>query len=224
VRRENFYRFCSKRDGDEWKTANLDRMKKAIVCLCLFLSLGSFAQSKSGDTVPAELLTNDSTDWTISTISTINYVNTQPGAYYGTTTSGGGMLVKFKFLPGNRYHFQLYVQANSYGTRTETWTEVEGTVLFTKDEKGQNIFITKAEKGLYRIYNNGKSTQRAITAEELKGQHSSRYIWQKTMLKDDAQNIYLLMVDLKAHPDADVNHPQTIDPSWVSKFHIPVKG
>jgi len=32
-----------------------------------------------------------------------------------------------------------------------------------------------------------------------------------------------LMVDLDAHPQADINNPKTIDPSWVSKFHIPVK-
>ena len=58
------------------------------------------------------------------------------------------MLVKFKFKENNRFEFQLYVQVNSYGTETETWTHVEGTVQFTKDEKGQQIFTTKAEKGI----------------------------------------------------------------------------
>ena len=199
-------------------------MKKIFLAIALLMSISSFAQTKTENTVPKELLTNDSTYWTISTISTINYVNTTAGPYYGTTVNGGGMLVKFKFLPNNRYRFQLYVQANSYNIRTETWTEVEGSVMFTKDAKGQNIFITRAEKGLYRIYNNGKTTQRPITETELKGQHSTTYLWEKTMLKDDAQNVYLLMVDLKQHPDADVNNPKTIDPSWVSKFHIPAKS
>lgn len=199
-------------------------MNKLLFGIGLLLSISSFAQNKTENTVPKELITNDSTYWTISTLSTINYVNTTSGPYYGATVSGGGMLVKFKFLPNNRYRFQLYVQANSYNIRSETWTEVEGTVNFTKDEKGQNIFITKAEKGLYRIYNNGKSTQRPIIESELKGQHSSVYLWEKTMLKDDTQNVYLLMLDLKQHPGIDLSDPKTIDPSWVSKFHIPAKG
>ena len=199
-------------------------MKKLILFIYLLASCCGFAQTAQNDNVPKELLTNDSTYWTISTLSSVNYVNTQPGAYYGTTTNGGGMIVKFKFLPGNRYRFQLYVQANTYGIRSETWTDVEGTVSFTTDVKGQNIFITKAEKGLYRINNNGKATQRPVSAGELKGTHSGRYLWEKTMLKDDQQHIYLLMVDLKAHPDADVKKAGSIDPSWVSKFHIPVKG
>jgi len=196
-------------------------MKQVILSLLLILSARLLAQTKNPDTVPKELLTNDSTYWTISTLSTISYVNTQPGAYYGSTTSGGGMLVHFKFLPNNRYKFQLYVQANTYNIRSESWTEVEGTVTFSKDSKGQDIFITKAEKGTYRWYNNGSINQRAITAEELKKQQSASYLWQKTTLKNDPNNLYLLMVNLKDHPDADVKKAGSIDPSWVSKFHIP---
>ena len=133
------------------------------------------------------------------------------------------MIVKFKFLNNNRYQFQLYVQANTYGIDNETWTNVEGTVEFTKDDKGQDIFTTKAEKGIYRIIRNGQTTTRAITQDELKGQHSSTYLWEKTHLRDDVNNVYLLMVDLKKHPNADVHNPQSIDPTWVSKFHIPAR-
>lgn len=198
-------------------------MKKTIFALLLLASFAGLAQTKSGDTVPKELLTADSTYWTISTVSGVNYVNTTPGAYYGATTSGGGMLVKFKFLPTNRYKFQLYVQSNMYNNRLESWTEIEGTVTFAKDAKGQDIFTTKAEKGLYRMYRNGVSTNRAVSADELKSQHSSSYLWQKTVLKDDAQNIYLLTVNLKDHPDADVKKAGSIQPDWVSKFHISAK-
>jgi sarcosine oxidase delta subunit len=175
------------------------------------------------NTVPAEVITDDSTFWTISTVSTIGYVNTTPGADYNTYRSGGGMLVKFKFKKNNRFEFRLYVQANAYGTASEAWTHVEGTVEFTKDEKGQNIFITKAERGTYRTSKNGSVNSRAIPADELKAQHSNTYLWEKTTFPDDPQNIYLLTVDLDAHPEADINNPKTIDPSWVSKFHIPVK-
>jgi hypothetical protein len=197
-------------------------MKYLLLLLCLGNSVFLGAQTSAANTdVPAELITNDTTSWTISTVSSIGYVNTTPGAYYNSYKSGGGMIAKFKFKKGNRYQFQLYVQANSYNINTETWTEVEGTVTFTKDAKGQPIFITKAEKGIYRIDKNGQLTSRPISDSELKGQHSCTYLWEKTSLKDDPKHIYLLTVDLEQHPEADVNYPKTIDPSWVSKFHIP---
>ncbi len=198
---------------------SLQKTGKAILLAAgLFISFNSFSQTS---TVPDELITNSDTYWTISTLSTVGYVNTTPGPNYNTYKSGGGMLVKFKFLKNGRFSFQLYVQANSYGTETETWTEVEGTVTFTRDAKNQPIFITKAEKGIYRINKNGQLTSRAIPDEELKGQHSCTYLWEKTTLANDPKHIYLLVVDLEQHPGADVSNPSTIDPSWVSKFHIP---
>lgn len=198
-------------------------MKKLFFFACLLASVSGFAQTKA-NTVPPELLTNDSTYWTVSTVSGVNYVNTTPGAYYGTTTSGGGMIVHFKFLPNNRYIFHLYVQSNAYSSRLESWTEIEGNVVFTKDAKGRNVFITKAEKGRYRMNRNGAVKVRDVAADELKNQHSGSYLWEKTAFKDDPKNVYLLLVDLKKHPDADVNKPGSITPDMVSKFHIPAKG
>jgi hypothetical protein len=214
-------------------------MKKIFFVSCLFAAISSFAQTTKPtrpittkpkpvatavqNTVPESLITNDSTFWTISTMSGVNYVTTTPGAYYGTTTNGGGMLIKFKFLPNNRFAFQLYVEANGYGTRSTAWTEAEGSVIFTKDTKGQDIFITKADKGTYRTMCMGVSSSRAIPKNELEGRHSSAFIWQKTTFNDDPNNIYLLLVDLKEHPDADVNKAGTIKPEWVSKFHIPAR-
>jgi len=157
-----------------------------------FFALGGYAQ-----TVPAELITNDSTCWTISTVSAIGYTNTTSGPYYNNYKSGGGMLVKFKFKPDGRFAFLLYVQANTYGTDTETWTQVDGKVEFKKDAKGQNIFITHAEKGTYRITKNGRTTSRDIPKNELDGQHSCTFLWEKTTFKDDPNNIYLLMVDME---------------------------
>lgn len=195
-------------------------MKRIFFIVALLIAACSYAQTEKSQ-VPAELFTNDSTYWTISTLSTMGYVNTTPGANYNTYKSGGGMLVKFKFKPNGRYEFILYVQANTYGTDTETWTQTEGTVTFKKDAKGQSIFITHAEKGTYRITKNGLTSSRPIPKNELEGQHSCTYLWQKTTFKDDPNNVYLLMVDMEKYPNVDVNNPKTIDPSWVSKFHIP---
>ena len=173
--------------------------------------------------VPADVLTNDSTHWTISTLSTIGYVNTTPGPNFNSYKSGGGMIVKFRFKEGGTFEFILYIQANTYGIDTETWTQFEGTVEFFKNEKGHNFMRTYANKGTYRITKNGQTTTRPIPVSDLKAQHSNTYIWERTTLKDDANNDYLLMVDLDAHPNAAIDKAGSIDPSWVSKFHIPRK-
>jgi len=200
-------------------------MKKIFFLLSSVIAIGSYAQTlTAANTVPAELLTNDSTWWMISTVSTIGYVNTTSGPDYNSYKSGGGMIVKFKFKENGRYEFLLYVQANTYGMDNEAWTQVEGTVEFTKDAKGQSIFITKAEKGTYRTTRNGYTSSRPIPKNELEGQHSCTYLWEKANLKDDPNNTYLLMVDLEEHPNIDLKNPGTIDPSWVSKFHVPAKS
>jgi len=184
-------------------------------------SLAATNQSRSE--VPEELITDDSTYWSITTLSTIGYVNTTPGANYNTYKSGGGMIVKFKFKKDGTYEFMLYVQANTYNIENEAWTHTEGTVEFTQDALGQPIFITHANKGTYRMTRNGNTTSRPIPGEELKNKFSNTYLWEKTMLKDDPNNVYLLAIDIDEHPGIDLKHPEKIDPEWVSKFHIPVK-
>jgi hypothetical protein len=199
-------------------------MKPLLILALGLVSLQGMAQTNvKRKSVPDEVITSDSISWTISTLSSVGYVNTTPGPYYNSYKSGGGMLVKFNFKKNGRFSFQLYVQANSYGTDTETWTETEGTVEFKKDAKGQDIFVTKAEKGVYRVTKNGRTTSRPIPRNELMGQHSQTFLWQKTTFPDDPNHIYLLMVDMEEHPEADVNNPSTIKPEWVSKFHIPAK-
>lgn len=200
-------------------------MKKYFIFIFIAASFAACGQAvkQKPNTVPASVITDDTTYWNITTVSTVGYVNTNSGPYYNNYKSGGGMIVKFKFKPGNRYEFMLYVQANTYGIENETWTQVEGDVEFTKDAKGQNIFITKAKKGTYRIIKNGVTTTRAISEDELKGQHSSSYLWERFDFPDDPDNTYLLLVDLKKNPKADVNVAGSIDPSSISKFHIPVK-
>jgi hypothetical protein len=197
-------------------------MKNILIYVSVLVAVTSCAQTtKNNNTIPPELVTNDSTYWMISTVSTVGYVNTTSGPNYNTYKSGGGMIVKFKFKPNNRFEFLLYVQANTYGIDNEAWTQVEGTVEFKKDAKGQNIFVTRAEKGTYRVTKNGNTSSRAIPQNELAEQHSCTYLWEKTKSKDDPNHLYLLMVDMEQHPDIDLSKPGTIDPSWVSKFHIP---
>jgi len=199
-------------------------MKKIIIVLSALVAISSCAQKAPAiRSVPDELITNDSTYWMISTVSSVGYVNTTNGPNYNSYKSGGGMIVKFKFKENGRFEFLLYVQANTYGMDNEAWTQVEGTVEFKKDEKGQQIFVTKADKGTYRVTRNGSTSSRPVPKEDLEGQHSCTFLWEKTRLADDPNHIYLLVVDMEQHPDIDLTNPKSIDPSWVSKFHIPVK-
>lgn len=206
-------------------------MKKLIFtflfCLPMVL-LAQVSELLSGGAVnragvPDEMLTSDSTWWMISTVSTMGYVNTTPGASYNTYKSGGGMIVKFKFNANGTYRFLLYIQSNSYGIDTETWTDCEGKVEFFRNGKGYQFMKTTALKGTYRVTQNGKTTTRPIPASDLRNQHSNTYICERTQLKDDQYNDYLLLVDLDAHPSATLDNPASIQPDWVSKFHIPRK-
>ena len=179
--------------------------------------------AKDRSEVPTELLTDDSTYWSITTVSSMGYVNTTPGAYYNTYKSGGGMIVKFKFKEDGTYEFMLYVQANTYNIENEAWTEIDGTVEFSKDTFGQPVFITHANKGTYRMNKNGNMSTRPVPADELAGKFSNTYLWEKTTLKDDPNNVYLLLLDLDEHPGIDLKHPENINPDWVSRFHIPAQ-
>ena len=198
-------------------------MKMPFVLVSITLTISGLCQVNQNAAVPSELLTNDSTYWSITTVSTINYVNTTPGPYYNTYKNGGGMIVQFKFKEDGTYDFMLYVQANTYGIENETWTHTQGTVEFTTDALEQPILITHANKGTYRINKNGNVSSRAIPLDELNGKLSNTYLWQKTTLKDDPNNVYLLLLDLDEHPGIDLKHPEKISPDWISKFHIPAE-
>lgn len=200
-------------------------MKKIFFVLSILVAASACAQTtKTVNSVPADLITNDSTYWMISTVSSVGYVNTTYGPNYNSYKSGGGMIVKFKFKENGRFQFLLYVQANTYGVDNEAWTQVEGTVEFKKDSKGQQIFVTNAEKGSYRVTRNGSTSSRAIPKSELETQHSCTFLWEKAKFADDPNHIYLLTVDMEQHPEVDLNDPKSIDPSWVSKFHIPARN
>ena len=201
-------------------------MKMFLFLACMALTICSFGQVNKKalgvpSPVPEELLTDDSTYWSITTMSSINYVNTTPGAYYNTYKNGGGMIVKFKFREDGTYEFMLYVQVNTYNIENESWTHTQGTVEFTKDAFGQPVFITHPTKGMYRMNRNGSLSSRPIPADELNSTFSNTYLWEKTKLKDDPNNVYLLMIDLDKYPGIDLKHPENIKPDWISKFHIP---
>ncbi len=224
--------FVAKNQSSLWDKTFV--MKFILVLLSLSIFSGVIAQpvKKSlpareavGKSVtPLELLTDDSTHWTLSTLSNIQYTNTTPGAYYNTTRDGGGMIVKFKFFQDGRYQFMFYLQVNTYGLSTETWNYVEGNVSFGKDAKGNTIFHTMPISGTSRYVRNGVETVKKMTAEDLRKGQTTTYIWERWEDPNDAKNDYVLMIDIGAHPEIDLDRPSTIDPSWISKFRVPRKN
>ncbi|MEO5892624.1 MAG: hypothetical protein ABIQ31_20420 [Ferruginibacter sp.] len=43
-----------------------------------------------------------------------------------------------------------YEKTNTFGTNTESWIQVSGTGSFSKDAKGQQVFTTKTQSGVYK--------------------------------------------------------------------------
>lgn len=204
-------------------------MKKIFFLACV-LSLYSFiapgktivsGKSKASTAIPESLLTDDSVYWTTSTFSSLKYTNTKLVSGQNSYKDAG-MVVKFKFKKENRFELLLYVQSNSYGAATETWTMIEGDVEFGKDEKGQNVFITHADKGNYKVVKNGRISNHSVQQKQLKIEYSNTYLWERINFPGDDDRTYLLTVNLDEHPDACVKGQRSIDRSWVTKFHIPV--
>ena len=169
---------------------------------------------------PAEMLTPDGKYWTIGTISSVYFHNTTSGAYYDYVRNGGGIVVFFKFKPGGYFENLVYVVANSYGTSTETWTSIEGTVEFTQ-KQGHNVLVTHATKGTYRIRKNGAESSRPVPASDLGNQHSNTFLYEPWNNPEDTNRKYMLLLNLDFYPEvnlADLEH--TVRPEWVNKFHI----
>jgi hypothetical protein len=208
-------------------------MKKFFLVMAVIASLTTIGCKKSsgddgGDVipntprteVPAEMLTPEGKYWSIGTISSVYFHNTTSGAYYDYIRNGGGVVVFFKFKPGGYFENLVYVVVNSYGTETETWTSIEGTVEFTT-EQGVPVFKTHATKGTYRIRQNGKESKRGIPAGDLTNQHSNTFLWQLWDNPDDQLRRYFLLVNLDHYPEVDLNDIQgTVRPEMVNKFHV----
>ncbi|WP_153799642.1 hypothetical protein [Foetidibacter luteolus] len=205
-------------------------MKRLSLLAWIALSIAFTSCKKNADApvitdtprteVPAEMLTAEGKYWTIGTISSVYFHNTSSGAYYDYVRNGGGVVVFFKFKPGGYFENLVYVVANSYGTSTETWTSIEGTVEFTQ-KQGKDVFITHANKGIYRIRKNVEQSSRPVPVADLKDQHSNTFLYAPWENDEDPNRTYTLMLNLDWYPQVDLNDlDNTVKPEWVNKFHI----
>jgi hypothetical protein len=206
-------------------------MKKLVQLsfLSLFLALTSCKKDANDDgvlvpdtpktEVPSEMLTPAAKYWTLGTVSSVNFYNTN-SSYYNYVKNGGGVVVFFKFKPGGYFENLVYVVVNSYGTETETWTSVEGTVEFVT-EKGQTVFKTHAQKGTYRIRKNGNETSRPIPVEDLKNQHSNAFLWEKWTNPSNSTKPHFLLVNLDFYPQVKLDDISgTVKPEMVNTFRV----
>jgi hypothetical protein len=201
----------------------------SLLAIMTMLVSASCQKNKSGDggipansprtEVPTEMLTPDGKYWTIGTVSSV-YFTQSSGPYYNYVRNGGGVVVFFKFKPGGYFESLVYVVANSYGTETETWTSVQGTVEFVT-KQGTNVFVTHATKGTYRIRKNGSESSRPIPNNELDGAHSSTFIWERNEQQNDPSRKYCYFVNTEWYPQIDLgNIPGTVKPEMVQNFHV----
>ena len=206
-------------------------MKKLFFIVALAATAGLLSCKKSGTEsivreegprteVPPQLLTDPGKYWTIGTISSVYFQNTSSGAYYNYVRNGGGVVVFFKFKPGGYFENLVYVVANSYGSETETWTSIEGTVEFTEIQ-GQTVFKTHATKGTYRIRKNGSESSRPVPIADLADQHSNTFLWEPWDNPNDQTRNYFLLINLDWYPEVDLgNISGTVKPEMVNKFHV----
>jgi len=205
-------------------------MKKVFLLVCVSAMLYSFmAPAKpittltkdTKNTTPESLLTEDSIYWTTSTFSSLKYASVTE-APDPESLKDAGMVAKFKFKKDDRFELLMYVQSDGYGSSTETWTMIEGDVEFVQDARGQNVFITHADKGNHRVVKNGRTTSRKIQQGELENEYSNTYLWERINFPGDKNRTWLLTVNLDEHPAACVKVQGSIDRSWVTKFYIPI--
>jgi hypothetical protein len=206
-------------------------MKKIIFLLATTALLTSVSCKKSGSTnddvnvysprteVPSEMLTPNGKYWTIGTVSSVNFYNTNSN-YYNYVKNGGGVVVFFKFKSGGYFENLIYVVANSYGTETETWTSLEGTVEFTM-LKGYPVFKTHATKGTYRIKKNAVESSRPIPTNDLVDQHSNTFLWEPETDPNNPSLRFFATVNLDFYPQVDLDDISgTLRPEWINHFHV----
>jgi hypothetical protein len=120
--------------------------------------------------LPAELVGN----WRYGRISPTNFWNDQTGTYAGNAY---GMSDYYEIAAGGSYKRMTYIYTQAYNCRTQTWTEMEGTL--TADA---GRFTLAPAKGRYKVANNCAKSQnytRPMTAAELKEKQGETWTWSR---------------------------------------------
>lgn len=119
--------------------------------------------------VPTDL----SGEWVYGTISPTNFWNDHTGQYSGNAY---GIGVWLDLKPNGHYTQLVYIYTQSYNCRTQTWTEMEGTVVVN----GSQISFYPWN-GQYKASDNciaSHNFQRSMTSSELSSKQGETWAWQ----------------------------------------------
>jgi hypothetical protein len=111
-------------------------------------------------------------EWMYGTISPTNFWNDHSGQYSGNAY-GIGVFLDFK--PNGRFTQLIYIYTQQYNCRTQTWTQMEGTVTVS----GSQISFYPT-KGNYKASDNCVSShnfQRPMKASELQAEQGETWGW-----------------------------------------------
>jgi hypothetical protein len=120
--------------------------------------------------IPTELVGK----WKWGTINPIWFEDSYTGQYKG---HGGGVSAYFEFEKNGRFKHFVYIEQNSNGWKTQTFTTMEGKLILEGD-----VFRLKVEKGSYRSRSNTvqrHNFDRPMTAEEREKSGKTIYRWSK---------------------------------------------
>lgn len=120
--------------------------------------------------LPAELVGN----WRYGRTSPTTFWNDQTGVYAGNAY---GMSDYYEFAAGGTYKRMTYIYTQMYNCRTQTWTEMQGTV--TADA---GRFTLRPAQGRYKVANNCAKSQnyiRPMTAAELAEKQGEAWTWSR---------------------------------------------
>ena len=192
---------------------------KRIMLLVTIVLAGKQGSTQATGSVPAALLLPDSVCWLVVDEVPLRSNSALSANCRAAYQTGGQLLAGFSFYGNNRFRYFHQLTIYGYLTETQSTTVVEGEIL-VKEEEGCSFFVTRADRGECRVRRNGITSVDTFSRAVLAKRFSTVYLWRESGLADSRESTYLFLVDLKKHPQADLQHPETIEPAWISRFHI----
>ena len=141
------------------------------------------SSGNSGGVVPSSVVGA----WRYGSISPTNFWNDHTGTYSGNAY---GMSDHYAFERDGSFKEYSYIYTQSYGCRTQAWTEMSGTVRF-----GATTFSKTVTRGKFKVADScaaSRNYERAMTAAEAAERSKS---YEYALRSDAAGKTYLQILD-----------------------------
>jgi hypothetical protein len=146
---------------------------KMILAFGIAVAALTVAEAKSSpitNSIPSEMVGK----WKWGTINPTWFEDKYTGEYKG---HAGGVSAYFDFDKNGNFKHYVYIEQNSNGWKTQTFTTMEGKLIVEGD-----VFRLSVEKGSYRSRSNRverHNFDRPMTAEEREKSGKTIYKWSK---------------------------------------------